>query len=140
MASIFQSYPLLREAAPILSRRLFTCRLCQNGTFRSLPGLPGKSPYLKAFRNDIRRASTVGTAGLTEGIHITSPLSSLSKTIKGGKTKKSFFPEVSDKVVAYWLLGSAASVFGIVVFGGLTRLTESGYVRCTVPINQAHVS
>lgn len=26
-----------------------------------------------------------------------------------------------------WLLGSAASVFGIVVFGGLTRLTESGY-------------
>jgi cytochrome c oxidase assembly protein subunit 15 len=30
--------------------------------------------------------------------------------------------------VAYWLLGSAASVFGIVVFGGLTRLTESGYV------------
>lgn len=25
-----------------------------------------------------------------------------------------------------WLLGSAASVFGIVVFGGLTRLTESG--------------
>jgi cytochrome c oxidase assembly protein subunit 15 len=29
--------------------------------------------------------------------------------------------------VAFWLLGSAASVFGIVVFGGLTRLTESGY-------------
>jgi cytochrome c oxidase assembly protein subunit 15 len=31
-------------------------------------------------------------------------------------------------VVGYWLIGSAASVFGIVVFGGLTRLTESGYV------------
>jgi cytochrome c oxidase assembly protein subunit 15 len=28
--------------------------------------------------------------------------------------------------VGFWLLGSAASVFGIVVFGGLTRLTESG--------------
>jgi hypothetical protein len=38
----------------------------------------------------------------------------------------SFFPPVSSKAVAYWLLGSAASVFGIVVFGGLTRLTESG--------------
>jgi len=53
----------------------------------------------------------------------------LSKTIrivKGEKLKKSFFPETSDKVVAYWLLGSAASVFGLVVFGGLTRLTESG--------------
>jgi cytochrome c oxidase assembly protein subunit 15 len=29
-------------------------------------------------------------------------------------------------VVGYWLIGSAVSVFGIVVWGGLTRLTESG--------------
>ncbi|KAI1329475.1 cytochrome c oxidase assembly protein COX15 [Xylariaceae sp. FL0255] len=36
------------------------------------------------------------------------------------------FPETSCKAIGYWLLGSAASVFGIVVFGGLTRLTESG--------------
>lgn len=41
------------------------------------------------------------------------------------KAKKSF-PKISDKSVAYFLLASAASVFGIVVFGGLTRLTESG--------------
>jgi cytochrome c oxidase assembly protein subunit 15 len=33
-------------------------------------------------------------------------------------------------VVGYWLIGSAVSVFGIVVWGGLTRLTESGYVEC----------
>ncbi|KAK2871633.1 hypothetical protein FQN49_002986 [Arthroderma sp. PD_2] len=39
---------------------------------------------------------------------------------------KSRFPDVSSKGVAYWLLASAVSVFGIVVFGGLTRLTESG--------------
>ncbi|KAJ9624366.1 Cytochrome c oxidase assembly protein cox15 [Knufia peltigerae] len=38
----------------------------------------------------------------------------------------SSFPDTSSNTVAYWLLGSAASVFGIVVFGGLTRLTESG--------------
>lgn len=43
------------------------------------------------------------------------------------KAKKSF-PKISDKSVAYFLLASAASVFGIVVFGGLTRLTESGCV------------
>lgn len=43
------------------------------------------------------------------------------------------FPETSSKSVAYWLLGSAASVFGIVVFGGLTRLTESGYAPALVP-------
>ncbi|KAH9886558.1 putative cytochrome c oxidase assembly protein [Xylariomycetidae sp. FL2044] len=40
--------------------------------------------------------------------------------------RSSSFPETSSKAVAYWLIGSAASVFGIVVFGGLTRLTESG--------------
>ena len=47
--------------------------------------------------------------------------------------KAPYFPETSSKAVAYWLLGSAASVFGIVVFGGLTRLTESGYVCHGVP-------
>ncbi|RKP35131.1 COX15/CtaA family [Dimargaris cristalligena] len=35
-------------------------------------------------------------------------------------------PKASDKAVGYWLLASAASVFGIVVWGGVTRLTESG--------------
>lgn len=47
---------------------------------------------------------------------------------EGESKVKSSFPQVSDKSVAYWLLGSAVSVFGIVVFGGLTRLTESGWV------------
>lgn len=45
------------------------------------------------------------------------------------KSRSSSFPDTSSKSVAYWLLGSAASVFGIVVFGGLTRLTESGYAN-----------
>ncbi|KAF2097789.1 cytochrome oxidase assembly [Rhizodiscina lignyota] len=44
----------------------------------------------------------------------------------GQSARRTFFPHSSNKSVAYWLLGSAASVFGIVVFGGLTRLTESG--------------
>ena len=48
-------------------------------------------------------------------------------SVKGAKARRRFFPSTSQKIVAYWLLGSAASVFGIVVFGGLTRLTESGY-------------
>lgn len=43
-----------------------------------------------------------------------------------GSARKSSFPETSSKAVAYWLIGSAVSVFGIVVWGGLTRLTESG--------------
>jgi hypothetical protein len=32
----------------------------------------------------------------------------------------------AKRVVGYWMLGSAGLVFGIVVLGGLTRLTESG--------------
>ncbi|ROT36604.1 cytochrome c oxidase assembly protein COX15 [Sodiomyces alkalinus F11] len=40
--------------------------------------------------------------------------------------KKAFPEKTTSKAVAYWLLGSAVSVFGIVVWGGLTRLTESG--------------
>lgn len=46
---------------------------------------------------------------------------------------KKAWPESNPKGVGYWLLGSAVSVFGIVVFGGLTRLTESGYVSCDLP-------
>lgn len=36
------------------------------------------------------------------------------------------FPEISNKIVGYWLVGTSTLVFGIVVLGGLTRLTESG--------------
>ncbi|CAO3619128.1 unnamed protein product [Mucor hiemalis] len=35
-------------------------------------------------------------------------------------------PTVSKPAVAYWLYFNAGMVFGIVVVGGLTRLTESG--------------
>jgi hypothetical protein len=35
-------------------------------------------------------------------------------------------PAADHRAVGYWLLGSSAAVFGIIVFGGLTRLTESG--------------
>lgn len=60
-------------------------------------------------------------------------LSAETEAAAGAKTgnanvSKTSWPDVSSKGVGYFLLGSAASVFGIVVFGGLTRLTESGYV------------
>ena len=50
-----------------------------------------------------------------------------------------FFPKASSKPVAYWLLASAASVFGLVVFGGLTRLTESGYCPVAFSIDDVHI-
>lgn len=49
-----------------------------------------------------------------------------SKTGSTSASSSSFPEKTTSGAVAYWLLGSAASVFGIVVFGGLTRLTESG--------------
>jgi len=45
---------------------------------------------------------------------------------QSGEDNASTYPKVSTNAVGYWLLASAASVFGITVFGGLTRLTESG--------------
>lgn len=66
-----------------------------------------------------------------------SPLGDLARKItpatEDGKGSRSFHNDgtVTDshtvsKGFAFFLLGSAASVLGIVVFGGLTRLTESG--------------
>lgn len=129
MASIFPTFPLLWKAAPRLSRQFFTCQAAHNGPVRAIK-TPKNSAFLRAFRT---KSPSASTASLQHGVNLgpASPLSSLSKTIRNAKEeklKKSFFPETSDKVVAYWLLGSAASVFGLVVFGGLTRLTESGSV------------
>ena len=51
----------------------------------------------------------------------------VNETTCSPRTKpEKWFREVDDKAVGYWLLGSAGLVFGIVVLGGLTRLTESG--------------
>lgn len=36
------------------------------------------------------------------------------------------YPSISSKASGYWLLATSGLVFGIVVLGGLTRLTESG--------------
>ena len=120
-------FPAIRRAAPRLSRDFFVCQQCirQSRPAMRQVRIPEKS---KLARN-VRSNSTISSEG---AINPSSPLSSLSQTIshnieKSGRRK--FFPETSSKGVAYWLLGSAASVFGIVVFGGLTRLTESGYVQ-----------
>lgn len=41
-------------------------------------------------------------------------------------SSKSSSDEPTPKYVAYWLFATAALVYGIVVLGGVTRLTESG--------------
>ncbi|KAF2802266.1 COX15-CtaA-domain-containing protein [Mytilinidion resinicola] len=125
MASIFTTFPLLRQAAPRLTREFFTCRACVKTPLPSAirPSLR-KSPFAQVLRSQSTQTHRPTTSDQ-------SPLGTLSGTIGGradakATPKTSSFPETSDKAVAYWLLGSAASVFGIVILGGLTRLTESG--------------
>jgi cytochrome c oxidase assembly protein subunit 15 len=121
MPSIFQTLPLLRRAAPRLSKQFFTCQ----GPPRIRPQTVAKSPklyaLLRAFRYSAKRTS------VTKVLENQTPLSLSELSQNFGHAKsRAYFPQTSEKVVAYWLLGSAASVFGLIIFGGLTRLTESG--------------
>ena len=128
MASIFYG---LRRAAPRLSQNFFICQKCMKQSRSAI----GKAPILG--ESSIQRGTRFNSiaANSDNAARRSSPLASLSQTITAPKvghslnagSAKGFFPETSSKSVSYWLLGSAASVFGIVVFGGLTRLTESGY-------------
>ena len=125
----------LREAAPGLSRRYFCC----HGESASRAGKAGASRF-STRSLDITQADTRAFLFRNRQQVARSSLSSLRlfttssrrcvsqvATGAGGSSKQSRFPKTSSNAVAYWLLGSAASVYGIVVFGGLTRLTESGY-------------
>ena len=128
MASLF---PGIRRAAPRLSRDFFICHQCVKQSRPAMRQI--RAPQKSSLARNVRFNSTVSSGNIS---HTSTPLSSLSQTIshaEGRVGSKKFFPETSSKGVAYWLLGSAASVFGIVVFGGLTRLTESGYVQLLCP-------
>ncbi|KAK9457788.1 cytochrome oxidase assembly protein-domain-containing protein [Dipodascopsis uninucleata] len=47
-------------------------------------------------------------------------------TLRADSVSKNMNRILTDRKVGLWLIGSSALVFGIVVIGGLTRLTESG--------------
>lgn len=133
----------LREAAPTLSKRFFGCQSRGTEATRhhfgdSIPSTFTKLSTRRTHSTDAQKlfASRWSSAkARTNMVKIYSRAFSQSArrsdTAAFGEQavlKKSRFPDASSNTVAYWLLGSAASVFGIVVFGGLTRLTESGYV------------
>jgi hypothetical protein len=100
-----------------------TTKLCSPSTHHTCPPFPTRS--FRAFTQSTRaRNTTSPEAGDRTNAHSQDSGKHGDET----KSRKTFFPDASSNMVAYWLLGSAASVFGIVVFGGLTRLTESGFV------------
>lgn len=128
-----QSHGLARPASATMAclgiRRFGTSRsttlrsdCTRNSTSKSATLLRSKQnahaqpKFLRTFATSLRSRSAA-TATTAEAI---------ADAAKSEAGKGSSFPKTSTNTVAYWLLGSAASVFGIVVFGGLTRLTESG--------------
>lgn len=120
--------PGLRRFAARLATPTSICRQCQ----RQQP----------QFRPASRIASVVRSQARVEPTRLSSTLSGVGnnaapaigdtaqkKAEEAARATGKARPEkTTSKAVMYWLFGSAASVFGIVVWGGLTRLTESGYV------------
>ncbi|KAH0081299.1 COX15-CtaA-domain-containing protein, partial [Aureobasidium melanogenum] len=118
----------LRRTLPAFNAaETFVCRKSVHNKAQTGYKSVRQTPFLNAFRSRAAPARQQSTTAPSS-----SPLSELTKTIGQSSasaknaTRKSSFPETSDKKVGYWLLASSASVFGIVIFGGLTRLTESG--------------
>lgn len=64
--------------------------------------------------------------------HLTKPsftavtAADLAVDLQDTRDAKDKYPPISSKATGYWLLATSSLVFGIVVLGGLTRLTESG--------------
>ncbi|TFB07012.1 Cytochrome c oxidase assembly protein COX15 [Trichoderma ghanense] len=105
----------MRRAALQMPSKFFVCNQC---LLRQAPRR-SPSPILNIIRS--------------RGYADAKPLESLAAQSASalaseaqGQASRAFPKKTTSKAVAIWLLGSAASCFGIVVFGGLTRLTESG--------------
>ncbi|KAL1960286.1 hypothetical protein VTO42DRAFT_8246 [Malbranchea cinnamomea] len=131
MASLSSAVPFFTRLAPRFPPNYFTCRQClragahlSNGARRSV----GSASLRKSFRFEsiVSTLRSQNPSSILKSASFSSSASRAANAARSAGTKPPLFPETTDKVVAYWLLASAASVFGIVVFGGLTRLTESG--------------
>lgn len=134
MASLGTSLPIWRSLAPRASNGLFTFlqSLRNQGyaakSLRRYGAMP--SPQPSKIRSSL--FTDKNRQFFTSSLRQSAP--AVEGAIEEGAAKvKAGMPKISHKSVAFWLLGSAASVFGIVVFGGLTRLTESGLVIQTNP-------
>ncbi|KAI0021818.1 COX15-CtaA-domain-containing protein [Xylariomycetidae sp. FL0641] len=114
--------PSLRGVAFGLPSARLVCRQCLRQQPQRTP-----SRVLQALRQPARFA-TMRSRNRLPTLHKPEvpAAQAVDAAAQGAQGAKRSFPEISSKSVAYWLAGSAVSVFGIVVFGGLTRLTESG--------------
>lgn len=110
--------PAFRRVAFQAPSRFFVCNQC-------LRQAPRAAPSSRILNAAAQSRFFVANA--------TGPVNALANEAAAAAAKASaqakyVFPKTTSRAVGYWLIGSAVSVFGIVVWGGLTRLTESGYV------------
>ncbi|KUI53125.1 Electron transfer protein 1, mitochondrial [Cytospora mali] len=130
------SSPASFSTSTTTSTSPFVCRQClkskgQSKTPSTLLSSVQRSRIIGQIRapasfSSVRCLSTSNTKNTTASPTLQHTVDLADDVKEKAKSKTSSFPETSSKSVAYWLLGSAVSVFGIVVWGGLTRLTESG--------------
>ncbi|KAL7622374.1 Cytochrome c oxidase assembly protein cox15 [Parahypoxylon ruwenzoriense] len=123
--------PGIRRAVPRLTSSQFVCRQC---LLRQQPWATAPSRIVRSLRRQrptqhVRYASSESSPASQARFSryfTSSAVPTAAAVDASAQSARRAFPETSSRSVAYWLIGSAASVFGIVVFGGLTRLTESG--------------
>ncbi|KPM35525.1 Cytochrome c oxidase assembly protein COX15 [Neonectria ditissima] len=118
MASFAPGFRRLLLQTSVSAPKFFVCNQCLRQAPRST-GMPSR------ILNIVRSRSYADAA-------MAKPMGNIAQQVAArsapgvAEAAKSSWPKSSSKSVGYWLIGSAVSVFGIVVFGGLTRLTESG--------------
>ncbi|RLV83304.1 Cytochrome c oxidase assembly protein COX15 [Meyerozyma sp. JA9] len=110
------------------------CRPCLAGPPKASL-FPRSSQWMIRFWNSVvsKRSLTTnlgprnGGNGLPSGRRMYTTLSVKPKPVFAENSPKGRPSNIiSDKVIGYWLVGTSGLIFGIVVLGGLTRLTESG--------------
>lgn len=117
----------LRRAAAQLPRAPFLRNACAPLKLSAPP--PRVLQLAAAHRASRSYASAApGVSKISTQFFSSATADAAKSAPQSGSSQASANSETNAKVVGYWLVGSALSVFGIVVFGGLTRLTESGYV------------
>ncbi|KAG8406931.1 Cytochrome c oxidase assembly protein cox15 [Metarhizium acridum] len=112
--------PGIRRVALQAPSRFFVCNQCLRQTAALRPR------FASRIVNAVRPRGFADAKPATPLGAMADHVASRSASVHAQQLAKTAFPKTNPKSVAYWLIGSAVSVFGIVVWGGLTRLTESG--------------
>lgn len=137
--SIVESIPLVR----LLRRNVYTQKnLVSLGNWTTSSGKTTKwdlmsNSRLKLGLNNLVKSDNVSIKGLSAKLNYGSYTQArqvhnfnILKQINSNHTTPSdttaYNYHATSNSVAYWLIGTSGLVFGIVILGGLTRLTESG--------------